>query len=56
MRGFATIFRCGPPFHAIVMGTFTEQFVLRCALYWLWARLHELVAADQLEAAAESAG
>lgn len=55
MRGFGTIFRCGPAFHAIVMGTFAEQFGLLCALYWLWARLREPAVAHQLEAAAESA-
>jgi hypothetical protein len=41
VRGFGTIFRCGPSFHAIVMGTFSVQFGLLCA--------------HQLEAAAESA-
>jgi hypothetical protein len=55
VRGFGTIFRCGPAFHAIVMGTFAEQFGLLCALYGLWARLREPAVAHQLEAAAESA-
>jgi MFS family permease len=69
MRGrvmalYGMIFRGGPAFGALLMGTFSEQFGLRapvaagallCALYWIWARLREPIVAGQLEAAPESA-
>jgi hypothetical protein len=44
VRGFGTIFRCSPVFHAIVMGTFSERFGVRAP-----------VATRRPEAAAESA-
>lgn len=52
------IFRGGPALGALIMGAASSQFGLRapvaagailCALFWLWARLHEKTIAASLE-------